>query len=180
MERHTNDGWDVGSYQRVAAERPDYDLAMFLGSHTRILADGWLTRFRDAVRLPGVGAVAATGSFETGLSGIRPNPHLRTHAFMLAPSLLNALGFGPAHTRLDTYEFEHGSGSLYRRLRERSLEGVVVGRSGVYREADWATSGTYRRGEQDELLVADKHTDHYAAAGHGERIALARMAGWDP
>jgi hypothetical protein len=178
---HSNEGLDIGSLQRVAADHAGSDYLMWLGAHSRILADGWLAKFHAAAQLEGVGAVTATASFEAGVSGENPNPHLRTGALMISPQLLNSLGFAPALTRLDTYEFEHGRQSLYRRLEARGLEGLVVGRSGrVYRESAWGESGTFRHGDQHELVIADKHSDSFAAAPPEERVALARAAGWEP
>lgn len=178
---HPNEGLDIGSLQRVAADHAGADQIMWLGSHARILADGWLEKFHDAGQRDAVGAVAATASFEAGVSYEHPNPHLRTSALMISPSLLNSLGFAAVADRGACYEFEHGRQSLYRRLRERGLDGVVVGRSGrVYREDEWATSQTFRHGNQSELLIADNHTDSFAAASADERLALGHMSGWHP
>lgn len=176
-----NDGLDIGSLQRVAAGHGDYDLIMWLGSYARILADDWLAKFHRAASLPDVGAAASSGSFEAGVSGESPNAHLRTGALMISPRLLNSLGFATAHDKRDCYEFEHGARSLYRRLRERGLRGVVVGASGrVYSEHEWVGSCTYRSPGQPELIVADGQTDAYAAAAFEEQGVLARMAGWNP
>lgn len=178
---HDNEGLDIGSLQRVAGEHPAADRIMWLGAHCRILGDDWLAKFLRASEIEGVGAVSATGSFEAGVSGERPNAHLRTSTLMINPLLLNTLGFAAARDRRDCYEFEHGQHSLYRRLRTRGLHGLVVGRSGrVYPAEHWGASDTFRHGDQRELLIADNHTDHFAAAGPEEREALARAAGWEP
>jgi hypothetical protein len=181
VECHSNDGLDIGSLQRVCAEHAEYEQVMWLGAHSRILDDRWLQKFHAVAKGDGIGAVAATGSFEAGVSGRQPNAHLRTSCLMIAPQLLNSLGFPPAQTRTDRYEFEHGTQSLYRRLQARGLEGLVVGRSGrAYCEHEWGTSTTFRHGDQAELLIADNHTDHFANAPPDERLALARAAGWEP
>lgn len=177
---HSNAGWDIGSLQRVAYDHPNYELVMWFGSHSRILADGWLAKFAAALRTPGVGAASATGSFEAGVLREAPNPHLRTSALAIRPGLLNSLNFAPTTNRAECYEFEHGDTSLYRKLKTRSLRGVVVGRDGrAYDEHQWATSRTYRSGGQVNLLIADRQTDAYLQADAKERRALAKMAGWD-
>lgn len=178
---HDNEGLDIGSLQQVAYMAAGYEWIVWLGAHARILTDGWLSKLRAGAELDGVGAAGATASFEAGVSDHRPNPHLRTTAFMINPGVLNSLGMGYCRDRLDTYRFEHGYDSMTSRLRQRGLDVVVVGKSGrVYHEAEWDGSLTYRQGDQKDLLIADKMTDMYASAEDDERIALARMAGWDP
>jgi hypothetical protein len=76
-----------------------------LSAYARILCDGWLGKLRDALALPGVGLVGATGSWEShytdralwcqranhyfGLQEVFadyptwPNPHIRTTACLL-------------------------------------------------------------------------------------------------
>lgn len=178
---HPNEGYDIRSLQQVAEDYANYDNLMWFGSSARILADDWLWKFWYAAQEPDVGAVAASGSYEQGISMLPRNPHLRTSALMINPLRLTALQFGPAYSRLEHYEFEHGLSSLYRRLALNGQRGVVVGANGkVYEESEWPESDTYRHGTQSNLLIADGQTDSYAAANPNEKEVLAKMAGWDP
>lgn len=181
IERHPNTGWDIWSLQRVALDHEDYDYIVWFGSWSRILSNDWLTKLYGVVRQPTVGMVGATGSFESGVSGLRPNAHLRTTALMFAPGTLNSLPRFSVDTQRDAYEFEHGQDSVYRQLQRRDLAALVVGADGMgYPEERWAESRTFRRGEQENLLIADKQTDAYMAASSSKRFELALMAGWMP
>lgn len=57
-------GFDIGSYfaaARMAANRR----LIFFNTFTELLADDWLKKFDDALSLPGVGLVGATGSWQS-------------------------------------------------------------------------------------------------------------------
>jgi hypothetical protein len=57
-------GYDIGSYfaaARLVANRR----LIFFNSFAELLADGWLKKFDDALSLPGVGLVGATGSWQS-------------------------------------------------------------------------------------------------------------------
>lgn len=176
-EHHpNNDGWDIYSFQRVCQDHADYDYVMWFGSNSRILVGGWLIKMLNGMSHRDVGAVGPTGSFESGVSNEMPNPHLRTSTFMMSPKLFNSLDYPLVDTRRSAYELEHGCDSLTRRLRKIGLRCLVVGRDGItYGESAWPTSRTYRRNGQQNLLIADKHTDIYAAADADERLVLRKM-----
>lgn len=178
---HPNEGYDIGSFQRICATEPGYDLVLWLGSWARILATDWLRKMVKPFKSRRMGMTATTGSFEAGVSLQRPNAHLRTGAFVMRPQVLLSLGFHTCYTRMDTYEFEHGIHSLYRRIQRCGLDGVVVDKHGaMYSEDSWEDSYTYRRGEQHNLLIADHQTETFAVAGSEDREMTARMAGWEP
>jgi hypothetical protein len=82
-----------------------------------------------------------------------------------------------AHDKRDTYLLESGRRSITRQVLERALRAVVVGRDGrVYGVKDWAASRTYRSGEQDNLLVADRRTADWQSASPRLRRRLSRDA----
>lgn len=57
-------GFDIGSYV-YAAEYISEPLVMFTNSFTEFAADGWLGKLLPAISLPNMGAVAASGSWES-------------------------------------------------------------------------------------------------------------------
>src|SRR5580692_11334195 len=57
-------GQDIHSY-KAAAERFPHTYACFINTFTEIKSDGWLKKLFDALSLPRVGMVGATGSFES-------------------------------------------------------------------------------------------------------------------
>jgi hypothetical protein len=72
---------------------------------------------------------------------------------------------------------EGGSRSLTRQVQAQGLEALVVGRDGVgYPPGRWPESGTFRRGEQANLLVADNRTRHYQEGGRLTRAGLSWLA----
>jgi hypothetical protein len=185
---------DLGAY-RVAAERIEEPYVCFLNSHSEVLADGWLGTLHDHARQPGVGLVGATGSFESAYSaGPRPlrpflrcyfdpapNPHVRTNAFMLPLEVLRRLEWPLVRRKWHALQLESGRRSITRQVTERGLEALVVGRDGRgYRADEWPQSGTFRSGDQGNLLVADNRTRQYAEADPAFRRLLADYAWGTP
>lgn len=172
---------------REAAESYHSDVFVFLNSWSRPLADGWLRKLVAPLERENVGAVAATASWESFRSngdGVLnrilpefPNPHLRTNALALRRE--DALRWLPRLAPMKQIEYlmESGRSSLTQKVFKERRQAVVAGRSGEWATAaGWLESGTYRSGEQEELLVADNQTDAWAAAGQPERERLRRAA----
>lgn len=106
-----------------------------------------------------------------------PNAHLRSNAFMLRRSLFLDLETGPLVTKEQAHKFESGRSGMTRQILARGLQALVVGRDGAdYPPDRWPLSGTYRTGEQENLLVADNRTRDYAAGDAATRCWLARLA----
>ena len=106
-----------------------------------------------------------------------PNPHLRTNAFMTEPATLRALRHGDLAGKRGAHALESGRHSLTRQVLASGRAVVVVGRDGAaYPPERWAESGTFRSGDQENLLVGDRRTREYAAADPAERAALAALA----
>jgi hypothetical protein len=57
-------GFDVGSYF-AAAQRVSNRRLIFFNTFSELLADDWLRKFDNALSLPGVGLVGATGSWQS-------------------------------------------------------------------------------------------------------------------
>ena len=88
-----------------------------------------------------------------------------------------AMNLDAAQDKRDTYLLESGRRSITRQILERGLRAVVAGRDGrAYGVKDWAASRTYRSGEQDNLLVADRRTEDWLAASPRLRRRLSRDA----
>jgi hypothetical protein len=109
-----------------------------------------------------------------------PNPTLRTNAFMARGGLLRELCPRQVKTKEDALYFESGHRSLTRQVLARGLDVLVVGRDGRgYSPGEWPASGTFRQGDQANLLVADNQTARYGEASSEERQWLARLAWGD-
>lgn len=182
------EGVDLGHY-RAAVDRVVAQRYCFLNTVTTVRCDDWLGRLERALLAPEVGMVGATGSYETPnavrpgpLRRLRPgferfpNPHLRTNGFAMERSLLIELDWPAKLTRAEAVLLEGGSASLTRQVRERGLQTLVVGRDAVYPPERWRQSATFRSGDQENLLLADNRTRHYAEAGPLVRRGLAWLA----
>jgi hypothetical protein len=73
-----DDGYDWGAYMRVAPGLTQ-DWLCFLNTHTRLMVTGWLSLLMRAAE-PSVGAVSATGSWES-LAHILPRRDSRSPIF---------------------------------------------------------------------------------------------------
>lgn len=169
----------------------------FLNSYSVVLADDWLAILARALDHPHTGLVGASASWESQSRWIRgrarywpyqlaylraarrdyprfPNPHIRTTAFMVERANVIAMNLDAAQDKRDTYLLESGRRSITRQILERGLRAVVAGRDGrAYGVKDWAASRTYRSGEQDNLLVADRRTEDWLAASPRLRRRLS-------
>lgn len=181
---------DLPAYA-ACAEALDASHLCFLNSESVLLADGWLAALLEQLRAPGVGAVGATGSYESprSLNPLRrrrwpsfPNPHLRTNAFMLSRALMRDLRWPAVRTKPAAWELESGRDGFTRQVWSRGLRTLVVGRDGRgHPPEDWHRSATFRSGGQANLLVADNRTRQWEEADAARRARLTRMAwGADP
>src|SRR3954470_4984602 len=191
---------DVAAY--VAAARATSEpLVVFVNSFSRPLVDGWLERLVAPLSDPGIGAVAASGSYESHLTSMLdrglprsarvaadlarhaavfprfPNPSLRTNGLAIAPQLFAGVAPWRLSSKFSAHAFESGRRGLTASVRRRGLRPVVAGRDGrVYDVEDWPRSATFRAGGQANLLVADNRTDDWEHAGPELRARLSRMA----
>lgn len=182
-------GMDLDHY-RAAVDRFVATRYCFVNTYSVPLVDEWLGHLERALVRPGVGMVGATGSHESPnavrpgpLRRLRPghepfpNPHLRTNGFALERQLLLSLDWPTGLTKLEAVKLEAGRNSLTRQVQECGLETLVVGRDGVAYPPDrWRQSGTFRSGNQTNLLLADNRTRHYQEAGPLTRRGLAWLA----
>jgi hypothetical protein len=109
-----------------------------------------------------------------------PNPHIRSNGFIIRRDRM--LEFAPIrmHSKVDASRYESGKSSLTARLRRVGFSAVVVGRDGhAYDVTDWPKSGTFRLGQQANLLIGDNHTRSFSDMSDGARQAHARMTWGD-
>lgn len=107
-----------------------------------------------------------------------PNFHIRTNAFMMRRELLLGIEQPRLILKTDAHEFESGRKGLTRQILEKGLKPIVVGRDGAgYEKDNWNISGTFRQGEQANLLVADNQTMEYHRLPPEEREKL-RFQTW--
>ncbi len=75
------------------------------------------------------------------------------------------------------YKFENGKNGLTRQVVRMGLQALVVGKDGRAYETDyWHLSGTFRQGNQENLLIADNQTDAYALADQITKHMLTKRS----
>lgn len=164
------DGWgsDCAAYQHVVRVL-DYDLVLCLNTLAYPWRLCWLEPFVAAIEMHGKGIYGATASFER-------HPHLRTPAIAFHPDVLRDYPFS-TNNRSDSVEFESGPNSISAWSERNGYPTILVTANGRYYRQDWRKGeNIFRRGDQSNCLVWDRHTDIYAAAGPEERAGLARAA----
>lgn len=200
-------GLDIRSYTLVV-QYYAYRAYCFLNSYSVLLADEWLAKLAGALALPGVGVVGASGSWESSYGGLLvstiartervrvrdtarllfyrtafspfPNPHIRTTGFMARADVLRRVRWPSVRTKRAAHSFEGGRGGLTRQVERLGLQALVVGRDGAaYAQADWPSSGTFRQGGQENLLIGDNRSHDYQCADAHRREYMARLAWGD-
>jgi hypothetical protein len=190
---------DLAAYGLAARELAHEQLC-FLSSYCVIASAGWLGHLSRALADPGVGLVAAGGSWESQaewirgparywayqLAGLRrarrdyprfPNPHVRTSAFMLDRQLVLRMGLEEVRDKRSAYLLESGRTSITRQVQRAGLRALVVAADGsTYDVEDWPRSRTYRSGGQANLLIADNRTRDWQQASSRLRRRLSRDA----
>ena len=173
-------GFDIGSF-RKASEHFSYSHYLFLNSFCRILCENYLTKLLNCLSTaPRAGLVGPSGSWEQGCSSAFPNYHIRTSAFFIGRDVLTRVRWPVVITKYDAYQFEHGRKGLSRQIVRLGLKLYVVRADGRWcGEAEWPYSSSFRSGEQEQLMVADKQTDIYASSDDRMRDSLRKRA-WEP
>lgn len=106
-----------------------------------------------------------------------PTPNLRTTAFIVTHAALAELCLYETPAKVDAFALESGRESITNQLERLGLSSLVVDRAGIAYEPDrWPFSRTFLQGDQEGLLVAENHTDCYAAGDLARRRLLARCA----
>jgi hypothetical protein len=154
-----DDGFDLGAYFR-AATQVETTWLLCLNTHSVILADEWVGKLFDCVKMQGVGAAGATGSWESHFTTLSrmtrprqamgklkriadlctyryhfprfPNAHIRTNAFMIRRSDLVAFAASTPFpsTKERAFVIESGKSGLTAFLRRKGLQVVVCGADG--------------------------------------------------
>jgi hypothetical protein len=172
-------GWDIGAYQ-AAAKECHSDLMVFMNGRTHFWTSDWLTRFVEAFEKFGPkGLYGASGSYECcPPSPTRfPNPHIRTSCFATDPKLFRCFPF-TVDSRADGFRFESCEWNFCRWYADHGWPVKMVAADGFYDRAQWRKpDNIFRRGDQSNMLVRDRHTDVYFAAGKEEKMRLDRTAG---
>lgn len=109
-----------------------------------------------------------------------PNPHIRSNAFMIRRDLLRALMPSRISTKTEAFEFESGKSGMTSQVLRLGLKALIVGNdSKAYDVPEWKDSFTFRRGAQNNKLVADNQTKAFDTMNDTQRM-LAESWTWGP
>jgi hypothetical protein len=165
-------GYDNGSYQEMNRVLMCYDLVLALNTHAHFWRDGWLEPIAEAARKHGIGVY--------GISASRENhPHLRTPAIAYHPGVMAEYPL-KCRTRGDCCLFEAGPDNFSLWAHRRGFPSMLVTADGdCWPVEHWRKPpNIFRRGDQSNVLIWDRHTDIYAAASPEEKAKLEKQSDW--
>lgn len=163
-------GWDCGIWQFVG-RTIDTDLLVCCNSSTYFHREGWLERFVEEVERYGDGLYGSMASFEYF-------PHIRTPCMVFQPKVIQAYPF-EVNSRGDTYGFEclRGRENFTLWTSHRGFQTRLVTWKGCHDLPDFRKpDNIFRRGDQSNILVKDRHVDAYEASTPEGKEKLARLA----
>lgn len=171
--RYDGEGWDCGAWQ-FAGRNIETDLLVCLNSSCYITGDGWLKRFVDAVEAHGDGLYGPMASREI-------NPHIRTPCMAFQPRIIRDY---PEQVldREGTYRFEvfgypNGTPNFTMWVRSKGWQTRLVTWDECYDLPEWRKpANIFRRGDQSNLIVRDRHADAYEVSSEEGKRVLERLA----
>jgi hypothetical protein len=165
-------GCDIGSAQFVSHRSLSGDFILAMTSRCYFHREGWLRRYMEAREKHGSGLYGASASHEGG------TPHICTRAYAMDASLWCSYPH-IIDTREKGQKFETGEFCLTTWAFGKNLPTMQVTWDGEQDEKHWRDpqhTGIYRRGNQNEMLVWDKHSDAFRDASPEEKVRLSKMA----
>lgn len=155
-------GFDIGTHIWAANS---FDCDMMVGCTSKVYfhREGWLSAIVQAWNKFGNSMYAPMGSYEI-------RPHLRTCCFACDPIFLRNYP-QTVNTKDESFRFESGEYSFMRFVEDQTGRAArMVACDGVYQQSDWRTpNNIFRRGDQSNVLVYDRHTRIYEVANAQEK-----------
>lgn len=161
-------GYDCGTWQAIGGAM-EADLVVGLNTHTYFWRPDWLEPFLRARNKFGPGVFGAAASYEQ-------HSHLRTPCIAFSPEIMREYPM-LVDSREKASWFEAGSNNFSIWVIRQWKPAVLVAADGFYSEPDWRKPpNIFRRGDQSNCLVFDRHCDIYRQAPPAMKSLLARSA----
>ncbi len=171
--RYDGGGWDCGAWQ-FAGRNIESDLLVCFNSSTYVTGHDWLKRFVDAVEKHGDGLYGPLTSYEV-------MPHVRTPCMIFQPHVINDYPH-QVNSREDAYRFEclrwpDGTPTFTDWVKNKGQKTMLVTWDGEYDQPDWRKPpNIFRRGDQSNLIVKDRHADTYEDWSADGKEMLEKLA----
>lgn len=171
--RYDLGGWDCGAWQ-FAGRNIETDLLVCFNSSTYVTGPGWLERFVEAAETHGDGLYGPLASYEI-------IPHLRTPCLAFQPHVIRDYP-REVMDRESTYRFEvfgwpDGTPNFTQWVRQRGLSVKLVTWDTICDQGFWREpDNIFRRGDQSNLLVRDRHADAYSVSDDAGKRMLEGLA----
>ncbi len=167
---YNGSGWDIGAQQFAAFSMDPSDWMLAGSSWTYFKEDHWLKPFGEATEKYGDGLYGATTSFEH-------SPHVRGTAYLIRCGLYQRYPHG-INSREASLKWESDpSMSLTNWIQSIGLPAFLVTRNETVPLLDSRRpANIFRRGDQSNILIYDKHTDVYDRANLIEKRVWSDMA----
>lgn len=165
---HDNTGWDIGAFSTMA--EVNCDEMLFLGANTNFRRAGWFQRIMEVRQKFGTGLFGTSASYDI-------YPHIRTNGYLCRPELV---GLAWGKNRLDRnprHRFELGKSSLTDTAIAQKFPVLLVTWDGYYEQNEWRKApNIYRRGDQSNCLIYDRHHEIYEASSPERKTQLGKIA----
>lgn len=163
-------GADLGSHKRVAVSLPPQAFLIGLSTRCYFHRPGWGRRLVEAREKHGPG-MYGVGDFER-------TPHLRTCGYGIDAGYWQSYPVTPT-TRPETVEIESGDYSLTEHVKQDGGKTIQVCWDNEQEQDKWRDPtelGLFRRGNQNAVLVWDRHTEIFQASSPEERARLEALS----
>lgn len=169
FHHHDNTGWDIGAFDKIASEAA-CDQMVFFGANTHFRRAGWLRRMQEGWEKLGPGLYGTSASYDY-------SPHIRTNGFLCAPKLVRDAWARNAPRSNARHWFEVGRDSLANTAAKQDLPDVLVTWDGFFPRPEWRRPpNIYRRGDQSNCLVYDRHHEIFESCTPAQKVRLERIA----
>jgi hypothetical protein len=171
-------GLDCGA-ALFLAERLNHDFVIFCNARVKFWKHDWGKKFVEEREAHGDGLYGASASYEQcplipNVRGI--NPHIRTSCFGCNPTILREYPY-QITCRRDAYQFEAGAWNFTRWFFDIGLNCWLVTWKDANEKKFWRSPyNIFRRGDQSNMLIKDKHSDIYQHSSLEDKNRLSRAA----